>query len=100
MTDCKDCVKEIVGEYYMLHNDLWASIQGGKGELCIGCVETRLGRVLTADDFSDAPLNRLPLFRSSARLLNRLGAKRRSDVSPLEAHRITLEEHFSTRRPR
>lgn len=47
------------------------------GHLCIGCVEIRLGRTLTAADFIDAPVNTNPNPRSarSARLTERLNAE-------------------------
>jgi len=38
------------------------------GALCIGCLEERLGRHLTADDFMDVPLNDLSIPNTSSRL--------------------------------
>lgn len=65
-----------IDEYYMLRDDLWARAQGRLGGmLCIGCVEARRGRRLHAGDFSDAPVNRLEGWLSSAksaRLADRL----------------------------
>lgn len=60
-------------EYYTLLSHVWADTGLGRddGMLCIGCVETRLGRELTPDDFSDCPLNFEP--RSSDRLKSRRG---------------------------
>lgn len=59
-------------EYYMLTDDVWREANpNGKGMLCIGCVENRLGRELTASDFTDAPINR-GFFPSSERLAARL----------------------------
>jgi hypothetical protein len=48
-------------EWYVVHDDLWAAAGMRKqgGCLCIGCLETRLGRQLTAADFGDAPVNSL-----------------------------------------
>lgn len=41
--------------------------------LCIGCVEARIGRRLTAADFDwDVPLTYMRLFQRSDRLLDRL----------------------------
>jgi hypothetical protein len=61
-------------EYYMLHNHIWNAISKTKGGmLCIGCAEKRLGRRLTAADFSVCELNRSPSTQRSARLLNRMG---------------------------
>ena len=63
----------------MVHASLWplpkANVVTEVGYfLCIGCLERRLGRLLTPLDFTDAPLNRLDDFaEKSDRLLNRLG---------------------------
>lgn len=57
---CLDCQQNLLesGEYYMLHDDLWARINPRiDGQLCIDCAERRLGRRLTPDDFTDAPIN-------------------------------------------
>jgi hypothetical protein len=47
-------------EWYMIWPALWATAVGpdAEGFLCIGCLETRLGRRLLATDFTDAPINR------------------------------------------
>jgi hypothetical protein len=44
-------------EYYMVHNSVWAAAGMRDGFLCIGCLETRLGRELNRDDFPDMPIN-------------------------------------------
>lgn len=60
--NCMDCGIDTAGsiqprtpsEYYMLHYKLWeeAVAKPDRGRmLCIGCVETRLGRKLTKADF-------------------------------------------------
>jgi hypothetical protein len=43
----------------MVHNDLWkaAGMMPDGGFLCIGCLETRIGRQLHPNDFTDAPIN-------------------------------------------
>jgi hypothetical protein len=45
----------------MVHDAVWkaAGMEPYGGVLCIGCLEERLGRHLTADDFMDVPLNNL-----------------------------------------
>jgi hypothetical protein len=43
--------------------------------LCIGCLEQRLGRLLTKDDFTDAPVNSIWMGVGSTRLKNRLQRK-------------------------
>lgn len=73
---CLDCNVDTIAiaEYYMVSDDIWANSGvgplGREGMLCIGCLEGRLGRRLTADDFTDAPTNRCG--RRSERLLNRM----------------------------
>jgi hypothetical protein len=44
-------------EFYMAHHRLWRAAGAGKGFLCIGCLELRLGRKLTARDFTCALIN-------------------------------------------
>jgi hypothetical protein len=77
---CLDCGVETTftldkaDEYYMVHNALWLRANPqGKGKLCIGCLETRIGRELTSADFTDCSLNR-NLRGSSKRLQSRLRA--------------------------
>ena len=44
-------------EHYMVHDDVWATAGMEEGFLCVGCLEGRLGRELTAADFTPAPIN-------------------------------------------
>ena len=74
--DCKIDTNEIA-EYYMLHNHIWYTHTtdfNGKGMLCIGCIESRLGRQLKHGDFTCTPVNS-GLFRMSERLKDRLWPK-------------------------
>ena len=64
-------------EYYMVHDHIWEYVNPKiDGMLCIGCVESRLGRRLCPHDFTDAPVNQLdhPGYKSSRsmRLFSRL----------------------------
>ena len=61
-----------VGEYYSVTNDLWKRYGVGRGMLCIGCLEERMGRDLTAADFADVPVNDLNFPGHSDRLRSRL----------------------------
>lgn len=83
--DCKVDPMEI-NEYYMVHDKVWAeagmknSLHGilaprdffgspwqisiGSLPLCISCLESRLNRILTPDDFSDFPINKRNRMRS------------------------------------
>jgi len=59
--ECLDCGRDTVelGEFYMLHDQVWLEANpADEGMLCFRCVQTRLGRGLTADDFIDVPVNR------------------------------------------
>jgi hypothetical protein len=72
--DCKmDTGKE--REHYYLRLDVWLQAHNSKtGMLCIGCVETRLGRTLTPADFTEASINNPKVVPMSARLLSRIAA--------------------------
>lgn len=89
--ECLDCKvnTHFNNEYYMVHKDLWYKAvppvndeefffhngtfyrSNPDGMLCIGCLESRLGRELVARDFTTAPINYFP--NQSVRLKNRLG---------------------------
>lgn len=68
--DCVDCGIHTVkiGEYYMVHNHLWPGVK----MLCLGCLETRLGRQLVKEDFKDCDANHKPWLKQSERFLERL----------------------------
>jgi hypothetical protein len=71
---CLDCSRHTadIDEYYMVHNEVWYKVNpGGKGMLCIECLEKRLGRELNKDDFTDAPINH-GAFVQSDLLISRL----------------------------
>jgi len=70
--DCAACTN-CNGEYYMVHDEVWLEANPkDKGMLCVGCLESRLGRLLTKDDFIDAPVNLLWGNWGSTRLKMRL----------------------------
>jgi hypothetical protein len=72
---CLDCGvdTDAIDEYYMVHDEVWLqAAPDGKGQLCIGCLEERLGRTLTAADFTIAEVNSPGLGARSARLRDRL----------------------------
>lgn len=58
---CQDCSKHTAGnDYYMVQHDLWAHMHPNRaGMLCLSCLQTRMGRILTRSDFIDAPVNYL-----------------------------------------
>ena len=52
---CVDCGKDTGGgEYYMVGDDVWAAsgIAPNGGMLCLACLERRIGRPLTGQDFT------------------------------------------------
>jgi hypothetical protein len=62
----------------MVHDGIWDTATedfGGRGMLCIGCLENRLGGLLTKDDFTSCVLNEINLITGSPRLKNRLTQK-------------------------
>lgn len=75
---CLDCgtLTWLIGEYYMLQDRVWSEANpAGKGMLCIGCLEHRLGRRLEPSDFTGAPINTQPArleLSQSKRLNSRL----------------------------
>jgi hypothetical protein len=85
-TNCADCGIGTItsGEFYMVKDDVWERAWRGRRKwyhkvygldiLCIGCLEERIGRVLTKDDFTDAPVNNPVKTKVSDRLFNRLTA--------------------------
>jgi hypothetical protein len=77
---CAVCEVDIseIRESYMVHDEIWERY-GSPGQLCIGCLESRMGRQLTPDDFTGAPVNGqgggiyAGIFGHSERLRDRLG---------------------------
>ena len=77
MFQCSDCgvCTHCSAEYYMVEDEVWYSAVTARSKpsiLCIGCLERRIDRLLTKDDFSDAPLNSMPFWPRSKRLMARL----------------------------
>jgi hypothetical protein len=81
---CNDCGVDVlgIGEWYMAKPELWER-QLGLGwsdNLCIGCLEQRLGRRVSLRDIGPASHWGAPAaWRStSTRLLDRFGRKRKA----------------------
>lgn len=88
--NCGDCgvntaPKNEPCEFYMVTHAVWREAQGDKAThfLCIGCLEERLGRLLTSDDFSEVPLNYMNNHRNSERLNDRRGEKFKNESNYL-----------------
>jgi hypothetical protein len=83
---CADCGIGTIrlGEWYMVRDEVWEQAWCGRRKpwqvlpghevLCIGCLERRLGRTLTAFDFTDAEVNDASKDNISPRLRARLMA--------------------------
>lgn len=75
--DCGQCTYQM-REYYMVRDKVWCkAVPELVGMVCIKDLETRLGRALRADDFTDCPLNTGdPIgFPKSALLKKRLASR-------------------------
>lgn len=72
---CLDCGRDTgrLREHYFIVTPLWLKAVGSiKGMLCVGCLEARLGRTLTATDFPPVHINNPHLYPMSDRLRNRI----------------------------
>jgi hypothetical protein len=71
--DCVECgINTLkIFEYYMLKNEIWNLAGVPDGMLCISCFEKKSDIVLTADHFTDYPINTGNFARSKL-LQNRL----------------------------
>lgn len=70
--DCK-CCTNCAYEYYMVHDSVWHEANPkDKGMLCIGCLESRLKRILKSEDFTGAPINYMASITGSSRIKSRL----------------------------
>lgn len=70
---CADCGESTDTEHYMVHNHVWDSVAEAEVHfLCIGCLETRLGRELWSGDFTHFWINLIDKNGKSERLDDRL----------------------------
>ena len=56
----------------MVRNRVWSAAGMRHGFLCIGCLESRIGRRLTPRDFTSAPINEIDNPWHTIRLTSRL----------------------------
>jgi hypothetical protein len=65
-----------LGEHFYLKNEVWFKVHPTeRGFLCIGCIESKLGRKLVRNDFTDASINKPQRgVEMSLRLIQRLKA--------------------------
>jgi hypothetical protein len=86
LSRCADCGVGTftLGEYYMVRDDVWEQAWVGRRAawqkdfemLCIGCLEARIGRTLTSEDFIHCQINNPALPDISDRFRNRLTTTR------------------------
>ena len=73
---CVDCGEDTFNEHFMVHDYLWdIAFMGepGEGDICVGCLERRIGRRLYGEDFTDAPVNDIDsTWTRTSRLIDRL----------------------------
>lgn len=81
--DCDDCGKSTLEEGYMLHENIWNSVADRNTNLCVDCVEKRLGRQLTPYDFQPIGYNFWKAMRKfkSPKLIDRLGLDKLDDIA-------------------
>jgi hypothetical protein len=91
-TPCVDCaVNTHPWEQFMVTDDVWRQAGDVRGDLCVQCLEERIGRELEHDDFRNLPLNddreldsvRLRLRKGSGRCSEPLYVLARDAVTDL-----------------
>jgi hypothetical protein len=79
-----------VTEFYMLRDKIWrkSGLKPKGGNLCVSCLESRVGRKLRAKDFADVPMNDLSIANvhyawswRSKRLIKRMTRKKKKSGS-------------------
>lgn len=92
---CVDCDIDTadIHEWYMVHGDVWAQTKLEKGCLCVGCLETRIGRLTTADDYRFSMIWFGPL---SARLAARNGVTldKRGYKRPIQYQPVEVKQRY------
>jgi hypothetical protein len=102
---CDDCGfgTLLLNEYYMVTDTVWKQAWAGHRKwwhleiLCIGCLEARLNRKLTRDDFIDAPINNPDSEYMSERLLDRICAastKRRHEPTQTKENNSCVQHVY------
>lgn len=74
---CMDCKMDVgdKSELFAVHKGLWYKVVKGEDrnkDLCVGCLEERIGRRLRPEDFPDWPINTDYLLFRSHRLIDRM----------------------------
>jgi hypothetical protein len=83
---CHDCGADTLetGEDYILRDPVWAAtgLEPDGGMLCVDCVETRLGRRLQPEDFSDVYINQIRREDGPPRLRSRMLGREEASPGP------------------
>lgn len=80
---CLDCGLHVIraGHWYMVHDEVWEQTGLDKhgGVLCLDCLEHRLGRAVSEEDFkSTTTAGHRDFWRDQGRMLPRVWSSRRS----------------------
>ena len=100
---CLDCKIDTGGlkEFYIVKDEVWLNaVPDKRGYLCIGCLEKRLGRQLTYDDFTVALINAMNWHNRSAsseRLWARMSAGAPTDTMAAQRTDFWFVEQFAKR---
>ncbi len=88
---CLDCHVDTgrLHEHYFVHTAIWLAVVGSlSGMLCVGCLEDRLGRRLSPDDFPAVTINDPRFEPKSLRLLSRLKPESTPHARSIRHHRL------------
>ena len=98
---CMGCGEDVTDEFFMIHHHLWDTYINTRGWICVPCVERRMDRRLTRDDFIMCPIN-VTTFRKTERLLDRMGGSPldhedllRPNTTPRAGPTAELNRHHS-----
>ena len=73
---CVDCGYDTKLEHYFVTPHVWFTLADmpETGMLCVGCLESRIGRQLTTQDFTSAHINNPKTNAMTTRLRSRITA--------------------------
>ena len=94
---CVDCGEQtLLREYYMVTREVWeqTGFVGHDGMLCVGCLEGRIGRPVTAGDLTACPVN-VPMPHDSPRLVELKKAMLDRQPAPIAAELIAKAAIFA-----
>lgn len=93
LLECRDCGDANIGP--MLHDVVWSTIAEPCDLLCLACMESRLGRKLGSEDFTDCPWNDVYFSRYARWVIDNV--ERAAEHRPPELTLLILQhEHEFT----